>query len=144
MIRVRVAALLVRGSSVLLARHVKHGRTTFLLPGGGVEARESAHVALAREVREEASAEIDVGELRYVVEAMAPDGPKHLIQLVFDASVRGEIGPSTDPRVAACEWHDVGELATIDLHPAIGAQLASDLTAADGVPCRYMTATWVP
>lgn len=144
MVRIRVAALVVRDGRVLLARHVKHGRTTFLLPGGGVEAAEYAHDALAREVREEASAVVEVGDLRYVVEAIAPDGSKHLVQLVFEATIEGAIGPSTDPRVAACEWREVAELATIDLHPGIGPRLLSDLTAHDRPPCTYLTAAWVP
>lgn len=144
MVRVRVAALVIRAGRVLLARHVKHGRTTFLLPGGGLEPRESAHEALAREVREEASAVVDIGALRYVVEAIAPDGAKHLVQLVFEATIEGEIGVSTDPRVAACEWHDVDTLATIDLHPAIGRELAADLAGGEQMQCRYMIAAWVP
>ena len=36
MVRIRVAALIVRDRNVLLARHVKHARTTYLLPGGGI------------------------------------------------------------------------------------------------------------
>ena len=144
MIRVRVAALVVRDDRVLLARHVKHGRTSFLLPGGGLEPRESAHDALVREVREEASAAVEIGALRYVVEAIRPDGAKHLVQLVFEATLEGDVGPSTDPRVAACEWRDVADLATIDLHPAFGAQLAADLAAGTPGPCRYVVAAWVP
>ena len=144
MVRIRVAALVVRDDRVLLARHVKHGRTSFLLPGGGLEVHESAHEALSREVREEASAIVEVGALRYVVEAMRPDGAKHLVQLVFEATLEGEVGRSTDPRVAACEWHRVSELATLDLHPACGAQLAADLAAGGQTPCRYMIAPWVP
>src|SRR5215472_8094846 len=117
MVRVRVAALIVRDKDVLLARHVKHGRTTYLLPGGGIESRETAHDALVRELREEASVAIRVGELRCVVEAIAPDGSKHLMQLLFDAEFDGDVGPSTDSRVAACEWHDIVELETLDVHP---------------------------
>jgi len=142
MVRVRVAALIVRDDTVLLARHVKHARTTYLLPGGGIESNESAHDALTRELREEASAAIHVGALRYVVEAIAPDGAKHLVQLVFDAVLDGEVGPSTDSRVAACEWHDIAELETLDIHPAIGKRLAKEIAAGDKT-CRYITAPWV-
>jgi len=142
MVRVRVAALIVRDKDVLLARHVKHGRTTYLLPGGGIESDESAHDALTRELREEASATIRIGALRYVVEAIAPDGSKHLMQLVFEAALDGEVGPSTDSRVAACEWHDVAELETLDIHPAIGKRLAKEIASGDSA-CRYITAPWV-
>lgn len=142
MVRVRVAALIVRDDRLLLARHVKHGRTTYLLPGGGIESDESAHDALTRELREEASATVRIGALRYVVEAIAPDGSKHLMQLVFEATLEGEVGPSTDSRVAACEWHDIAELETLDIHPAIGKRLADEIGTGDAT-CRYITAPWV-
>lgn len=142
MVRVRVAALIIRDGRVLLARHVKHGRTTHLLPGGGIEQRESTHEALRRELREEASAAITIGALRYVVEAIAPDGSKHLMQLVFEATLDGEVGPSIDPRVAACEWHEVAELEALDLHPAVGRRLAADIASGD-TACGYVVAPWV-
>ena len=143
MVRLRVAALAIRGHRILLARHVKNARTSFLLPGGGVEMGETAHAALARELREEADVACAIGDLRYVVEARAPHGSKHLVQLVFDTEILGEAGASRDARVAACEWHDVGALRTIDLHPAIGAVLADDLQGSGTPSCRYLEATWV-
>ena len=143
MVRVRVAALAVRGDRVLLARHVKHGRTSFLLPGGGVEADETAREALARELREEAGTASTSRELRYVVEARSPSGSKHLLQLVFATDIEGEVGASTDPRVAACEWHPIEALRTLDLHPAIGVVLADDLRGSGTGPCRYLVAPWV-
>ena len=142
MVRVRVAALIVRDRRVLLARHVKHGRTSYLLPGGGIETKETALAALTRELREEASAAITIGALRYVVEAIAPDSSKHLLQLVFEATLASELGPSTDPRVVACEWHDVAELRTLDVHPSIGPRLAADI-ASGNKAVDYVTAPWI-
>lgn len=143
MVRVRVAALVIRGTQLLLARHVKNGRTSYLLPGGGIEANETAREALAREMREEAAVTCKSGDLRYVIEARAPAGSKHLLQLVFDAEVVGEVGASTDARVAACEWHEIDSLRTLDLHPAVGARLADDLRGSGSPGCRYLVAPWV-
>jgi 8-oxo-dGTP pyrophosphatase MutT (NUDIX family) len=141
-IRVRVAALIVSHGRVLLARHVKDGRTSYLLPGGGVHEGESAHVALARELREEAAARCEIRALRYVVETVATDASRHLLQLVFDATLRDEVGASIDPRVAACEWHDVEALRTLTLHPAVGPEMADDLMRSGTSPCRYLLAPW--
>ena len=140
-IRIRVAALVIRDNRILLARHLKGSRTTFLLPGGGMEREESAHEALIREIREEAGVHARIGELRYVVEARAPDASRHLLQLVFAASIDGEPGASTDARVVACEWHPFDALASIDLHPAIGGVLAADLRSGSSM-CRYIVAPW--
>jgi 8-oxo-dGTP diphosphatase len=141
--RVRVAALAVRGGRVLLARHVKNARTSFLLPGGGMEPNETAREALARELREEAGVTSTSSDLQYVVEARSPNGSKHLLQLVFSVEIDGEVGASTDARVAACEWHDVESLRTLDLHPAVGAILADDIQGGGTPACRYLVAPWV-
>ena len=141
--RIRVAALAVRGDEILLARHIKDEITSYLLPGGGVDDGENAHDALARELREEASVNSVIGDLRYVVEVLAPDRSRHLIQLVFDARIDGEIGNSSDPRVARCEWHPVSALLTLPMHPAIGAIIAEDLSRAKQQRCRYLIADWI-
>jgi 8-oxo-dGTP pyrophosphatase MutT (NUDIX family) len=128
---------------VLLARHVRDGRTAYLLPGGGVDQNENAHDALARELREEAEARCSIGALRYVVEAIAPDASRHLVQLVFAVELLDEVGASHDKRVAACEWHEIEALRALPIHPAIGVQLADDLTQSGTSPCRYLLAQWV-
>jgi len=139
--RVRVAALVVLDGRVLLARHVKEGRTSYLLPGGGMESAESAAAALRRELHEEADVACAVGALRYVVEARAPDRSRHIVQLVFAAHLLGPVGASRDPRVAACEWHPIDALLHLPLHPDAGAAIAADLVAGS-TPPRYLDAPW--
>jgi len=141
MIRVRIAALCVRDGKILLARHVKEARVSYLLPGGGLEDDETAHDALLRELREEAGVHAHVGDVRYVIEARAPDASRHLVQIVFDAVIEGTIGASSDPRVTECAWHDVSELRSLPLHPAVGATLADDIEAG-AKSCRYILAPW--
>jgi 8-oxo-dGTP diphosphatase len=140
-LRIRVAALVVRDGKILLARHVKDGRTAYLLPGGGIEPREPAHNALVRELREEADVPCHVGQLRYVVEAIAPDGARHIVQLVFEAEIEGEPGASRDLRVAGCEWHEVAELRVLPLHPDSGKEMADDFERG-ACSLRYLRARW--
>lgn len=140
--RIRVAALAVRGDEILLACHIKDETTRYLFPGGGLDDGEDAHAALARELREEASVTGVIGELRYVVEVLAPDRSRHLIQLVFDVRIDGEIGDSSDPRVARCEWHPIAELLSLPMHPSVGAIIAEDLARAKQARCRYVIAEW--
>lgn len=132
----------MRDDEILLARHVKDSRTSFLLPGGGIEEHESAAEALTRELREEAGVRAQIGDLRYAVEVCSPDRSRHLVQLVFEARIQGEIGASTDPRVERCEWRHISELRSLVVHPAIGRMLADDLESGALAPCRYVLAPW--
>ena len=142
MLRVRVAALAVRKEKILLARHVKSNRSAFLLPGGGMEAGESAVESLVRELREEAGVESRVGDLRYVIEARSPDAKRHILQLVFAVKFEGDVGKSADTRVAECAWHPIGDLRTMRMHPDAGAAIAHDLATGGPPVCRYLLAPW--
>jgi 8-oxo-dGTP diphosphatase len=141
-LRIRVAALVIGDDGVLLARHVKDGRTAFLLPGGGAEPGEAARDALARELREEAELSASIGALRYVIEARSPEGRRHIVQLVFEATALSAVGASSDVRVAGCEWHPVNELRRLPIHPDAGAVIADDLESASRPQCRYVIARW--
>ena len=150
MLRLRVAAFIVRDGRILLARHYKAKRSTYLLPGGGTEQGEFARDALARELREEAGVECAVGDLRYVVEVRAPDGRRHIIQLVFAARTLGEPGRSTDPRVAECAWHPIADLRRLPIRPSVGTAIADDLERSGrsldrpSARLRYLLAAWRP
>jgi 8-oxo-dGTP diphosphatase len=141
MSRVRAAALCVEGGQILLAKHVRGAHVAYLLPGGGVEPGESVAVALAREMREEAGVDCEVGAFRYVVETVSPRGERHLVQLVFEVSLNGPLGSSRDPRVAECAWHPIGALRDLAIHPDAGAQLADDLEHGRA-GCRYLHVPW--
>jgi 8-oxo-dGTP diphosphatase len=143
MLRVRVAALCVHDGRVLLAKHVRGEHVAYLFPGGGVDPGEMLAHALARELREEAGADFEIGDLRYLIEVRAPGGERHLVQFVFAATPRGLLGASSDPRVEGCAWHAIGELRRLRLHPGTGAELAGDLEA-HVAGCRYILADWRP
>ena len=49
----RACAAVLRGSSILMVHHVHDGRDYWTLPGGGVEAGETAAEAAVRELMEE-------------------------------------------------------------------------------------------
>ncbi len=142
MIRIRAAALALRENRILLARHFKSERSTYLLPGGGARPGESLPDALRRELQEEAAVNCKIGDLRYVVETRALDRSRHLLQFVFGTSVEGEIGRSNDSRVAECAWHPLSDLRSLRLHPAIGARLADDIEKGSSALC-YILAPWL-
>jgi 8-oxo-dGTP diphosphatase len=124
--RIRVGALLRHGDAVLLLRQEKHGRSYWLLPGGGVEEGESMHVALARELSEECGLEgLALEGPIAIVESISPAGTrprKHVVQVIFYADLSGRSLEGVTSADGAIRGHRLvhrGELATVDLRPPI-------------------------
>lgn len=71
----RYQAAVVDAGRLLLLYCVPRGEEAFwVLPGGGREGGESEAECVAREVREEAGVEVEVGPLLYDIPADPPDG----------------------------------------------------------------------
>ena len=124
--RIRVAALIRRGDSVLLCNHTKLGRSYWLLPGGGVEEGESLHEALLRELDEECSLRsVTLEGPIAIAESIAPADQwprKHVVHLLFAGAVADDqfAGIATDD--AAIRGHrlvPLSELPSLDVRPPI-------------------------
>lgn len=73
-IRAGAAALVVHEGKLLMGRRLKDpNRDKYALPGGGIRAGESAEQAVLRELKEEANADIKVGEKIYNLHIPEPD-----------------------------------------------------------------------
>ena len=84
-----VAAIIIKGGKVFATQR-GYGRWQgwWEFPGGKIEAGESPHEALVREIREELDAEIQVGKLLETVEWDYPDF--HLTMHCFICSLISE------------------------------------------------------
>ena len=105
---------------VLLCR-AKGGNSTYL-PGGHIEFGEAGAVALAREMKEEADVDVEVGALLGVVEnSFLQHGERHCeINLVYKMDIEHAAAArlASDEDWIEFEWRDVGDLASANLLPA--------------------------
>lgn len=139
-IRVSVKAVLVREGQILLIGYDLDDAAGFHynLPGGGVKSGEGLQEALKREVREEASAEIDVGPLLFVLEYVPAHhngkyGPVQSLQLFFSCTLRPGSSPKQPVSPIDAQhgvyWLPLSELHDAPLLPGIGRQIQTALSS---------------
>jgi len=87
-VRVKARALIWIDRRLIVAEQYRQGRRELSLPGGRVNARESVHEALRREVAEETGLEVDPGRLVYISEVVE-SVRTHDLELIFLAESRG-------------------------------------------------------
>ena len=123
--RVRVAAIIVQDDKILLAQHKRKGRKYWVPPGGGVDFGESLEEALIRELQEEASVTIRVGELVMVNDSVPPDKHRHIINLFFRAEiVSGTLKVGTDDkRLVGMKFVSLAKVPQITLYPDVRNEL---------------------
>ncbi len=138
-IRVAVSGVLVRDEALLLVEFNDPGaspRLHFNLPGGGVEPGETLHEAVRREIREETTAEVDVGRLLAVWEYVPRTyhfqyGDQQTLRLVFECHLRAGSEPRMpdvpDTFQIGVHWVAFAELATVPLIPPIADRLITAL-----------------
>lgn len=114
-----VSAVVVSDGRLLMVKRTgEPAAGCWSLPGGRVEAGETLHDALLREVHEETSAQIRVGELIGVAEEAGIGG--HFVILGFRAEL---VGPSAG--IAAGD--DASEVAWVRIEDVAGLDLAGGL-----------------
>lgn len=141
--RIRVAAIIRDGASILLVRHVKDANTYWLLPGGGVEYGETLKDALKREVLEETGFEARVHDLVLVNDSISPEGTRHIVNLFFTCDiVGGELRVSEDERVVEARYVIVSELSSLRFYPDIAGELMVRFKKGFQGPKSYLGALW--
>lgn len=127
-IRVRVGAIIVKDGSILLVKHKKGESVYWLLPGGGVEPKETLQQALAREVKEELSLNTKPEEMVFVSDSINEQEGKHIIQIVFNCPVvEGDIKVNPDHRLVDAAYFKIDEINDLIFRPNIKEHLINYL-----------------
>jgi 8-oxo-dGTP diphosphatase len=111
-----VAALIRKGSRILLTQRWpgKHAGLTWEFPGGKVEAGETDHEALQRELSEELGIEVEIGSCCF--ETCHGYGNREVHLLIYRCRIVTGEPQAID--VKAVDWTDVSELPLRNFPPA--------------------------
>ena len=142
--RVRVAAIIIQEDQILLARHRRNGVDYHVLPGGGVEFGESLEEALIRELQEEASLDIRVGEPVFINDSIPPDKHRHILNIAFLAEVTGgTLAVDThDQRLVGMEFHPIAELPHLTIYPDFRNDLIAAINSQFARGNHYLGNLW--
>ncbi|MBN2405750.1 MAG: NUDIX domain-containing protein [Coriobacteriia bacterium] len=142
--RVRVAAVILVGSRLLLVRQRMSGEPYYLLPGGGVDHGETLEQALRREVLEETGLECVIGEPLFINDTIAPDGHRHLVNITFHSEMTGGalLRSPLDPSIEGVELIEPAEILNLDLRPPIAVDLLAAISSGFRTPAQYLGPVW--
>jgi ADP-ribose pyrophosphatase YjhB (NUDIX family) len=133
-----VSAAIIRDGKVLIVRRARAPAFgVFTLPGGGVEAGETLHEAIVREVMEETALTIEPLGLAGYREAIARDADakveRHFVILPFAARfIAGEV--SLNEELAEARWLVPSELTGLKTTEGL-AEVVRAAYAIAGVAC---------
>jgi len=141
--RVRVAGLIDKDSSIVMVRHLKNSKSYWLLPGGGIKIGETMKTALIREMKEELNIDARIGDLLFVAETLYSE-IEHIIQPVFYTEVKNldKIHLGIDMRVVDYDFFDINKLNNILIYPDIKNELKSYLNT-KLIKRRYVYKRWL-
>ncbi len=118
-IRIRVCGILEKDDELLLVKHIKNNNEYYLLPGGGVDHGEDFITALKREFMEECNLDVEVEDMLFISEGIAPDGGRHIVNVYFKVSyVSGDLQVGLDgSNLIGVEYIKKSELENVILYP---------------------------
>lgn len=122
--RIRAAGILIKEGKILLIRHQKNDDTYWLLPGGGVDYGETMEESLKREFQEECNIDVEVKEMVFVSQGIAPNKSRHIVHMNFAVEyISGELRVGDEGILKEVCYLSLEELETITLYPNIKKEL---------------------
>jgi ADP-ribose pyrophosphatase YjhB (NUDIX family) len=117
----RYQGAIIRDHHMLLIRHRRHstGESYWVIPGGGLEAGETAEECVSREMKEETCLEVQVLEL--LLDCPVPPGnPYQRLRTYLCKPAPGEARPGYEPEPDAAASYSIVEVGWFDLRDEAG------------------------
>ena len=129
-IRCSAKAIIIKGNKILMIKNIDPEGYWYLLPGGGQEHKETLIHALKRECKEEASIDIDVGDLVLIREYIGAhhefskwDKDVHQIEFMFICKIISKKGVKKGKKPDSYQkdvvWIDIKKLSNYRIYPEI-------------------------
>ena len=93
----RVRAVIIQDNKVLTIRRTKPNETYWVIPGGGVEEKETNEEALIREIKEELGVDIKIDKLLLEIDSKKPETINQKEYFYLCNIEGGEIGSGQGP-----------------------------------------------
>lgn len=135
--------MIIRNGKLLVIRNTTDGHDWYILPGGGQNHGETITDALKRECLEEASIEVEVGDILFIRDYISrnhefaeTENDAHQVEFMFHCAISEDAQPETgnaaDQWQTGVEWLPVGSLDKFNLYPS---QLREAFAA--GIPEKH-------
>jgi 8-oxo-dGTP diphosphatase len=127
-IRNSAKAIIIQNGKLLATKNQDQFGVFYLLPGGGQEPGETIYEALIRECLEEISAEVEIGEVRFIREYIGKnhefrefDSDVHQIEYMFLCTLKPGSklcnGSVPDCNQIGVEWLDLRRFSEYRIYP---------------------------
>lgn len=124
--KVRPAALIIHNNHLLTLKYSYPNGIIYALPGGNLEFGEELESALKRELTEEITLDVEIGNVRYIAEVFHEN--VNTIHFIFD-SLSFEGVPTLNPLETKAEeivWLPLESIQDYLLYPNIGKYLKKE------------------
>jgi len=129
-IRNSAKAIIIEDGKMLFTKNKDHLGIFYLLPGGGQEHQENLQEALKRECMEEISADISIGDIKFIREYIGKnhefaewDSEVHQIEYMFECDLLSKAEPKSgvvpDNMQVGVEWLDLKKLDEYRIYPKL-------------------------
>ncbi len=141
--KIRAAGIIAHKNTLLMVKHVKNGKSYWMLPGGGIRVGERIKEALRRELKEEINLDSTVKEMLFVVESMfSPE--QHIIQPTFrvETDEMDDLRLGKDLRVRDFSFFRIRDLDHITLYPDI-KDVCTEFLRTNSCKKKYYVKKWL-